>query len=220
MAKYLIRCCNRRYEYVTKYLVPSMITQGIKEDNIKVYLDVNNEGCLESCMKAFSSVPDDDEGTWHLQDDIIISSDFRICTEKYNDGIVCGYCWEKDRYKEVSGFVDADHMWYSFPCIRIPNKIARGCAKWYYDFVINSNEYHIWVNAKKYDDSVFDIYVKDYCRGTVMILNLEPNIVDHIDYLIGGSVINYMRSEVQTRAAHFEDKYLVDKLAEILKNNS
>ena len=44
------------------------------------------------------------------------------------------------------------------------------------------------------------------------VLNLKPNLVDHVDYLIGGSVVNKVRAEKETHAVHFDDTNLVTKL--------
>lgn len=218
MIRYLIHTCNDRNWYVNEYLIPSMVEQGIDRNNIDIYLDKNNEGCLVSCMKAFSSVISDGH-TWHLQDDVIICSDFKERTEKeYEESIVCGYCYEKDGRKDYVGRVNPKEMWYSFPCIRISNRVARSCARWYFNYAQFQRCYQIWIKMKKYDDSMFEIYLQDY-DPDVSILNLKPNLVDHVDYLIGGSVINDMRPEKETHALYFDEKYLLKKLEVRLKNS-
>ena len=65
--------------------------------------------------------------------------------------------------------------------------------------------------SKKYDDTMFHIFVEDYFSDA-KILNLYPNLVDHIDYLIGGSIVNYIRPEKETHAAYFDDPDVVTKL--------
>ena len=77
MAQYLIHTYPKRLWYVEQYLIPSMLAQGIDKASIIVYNDVNKEGNLLSCMKAFASVNNDDNGTWHLQDDVLICKDFK-----------------------------------------------------------------------------------------------------------------------------------------------
>ena len=216
MANYLIHTCNQRFRYVKDYLIPSMINQGISKEDVQIYLDVNNDGCLESCMQAFMSVPKDGN-TWHLQDDVIICHDFKERTEKdYQEDIVCGYCFVGDDKKRYIGSVSQRQMWYSFPCIQIPNKIARDCAKWFFNKAKRNPEDQVWIKMKKYDDSVFDVYLQDY-HPDIKVLNLVPNLVDHIDYLIGGSVTNYMRPEKETRALYFEDIELIKDLENELK---
>ena len=215
--KYLIHACNKRLWYVDNYLIPSMIEQDINRKDIDVYLDKNNEGCLESCMKAFLSVPNDAESTWHLQDDVIICSDFKQRTEElYNEGIVCGYCYDKDDRKNVVGNCKPKEMWFSFPCIKIPNKIAKKCANWYFNKVKQDNAYGVYVRSKKHDDTLFYIFMEDYYPD-MNVLNLMPNLADHVDYLLGGSVVNYMRLEKETHATYFEDAYLIEELEQKLK---
>lgn len=218
--KYSIHTCNDRLWYVQDYLVPSMVEQGINKFDINIWLDKDNEGCLQSCMKAFLSMPINNKDTWHMQDDVIISHDFKEKTEqKYGADIVCGYCYSLDGHRDITGFVEPKHMWYSFPCIRIPNKVARYCADWFYRKVMRDPAYGIYVRSKRFDDSLFHIFIEEY-GDQLKILNLTPNIVDHIDYLIGGSIINYTRPEKETHAAYFEDEYLVKNLENILLNNS
>lgn len=214
--KYLIHSCKKRYWYVKNYLIPSMIKQGIRESTIDVYLDVNEDGCLESCMKAFMSVSNDDDGTWHLQDDVIICRDFKQRTEEFDSGVVCGYSYALDARSNIVGFVTPKDMWYSFPCIRIPNKIARKCANWYFNHVKKERVYSVYVKSKKHDDTLFHIFMEDYYPEE-SVLNLVPNLVDHIDYLIGGSVINYNRPEKETHAVYFDDVDLIERLAKKLK---
>ena len=215
MAKYLIHTCNQRLWYVHEHLIPSMLAQGIASWDIEVYLDKENEGCLLTCMKAFLAVPPSGY-TWHMQDDVIICSDFKQRTEyPYEEDIVCGYCYDKDDRKNYTGRVEQEHMWYSFPCIRIANKLARGCGRWFFNEAQFAKEYQTWIKMKKYDDSMFDWYTK-YHWTEVSVLNLIPNLVDHIDYLIGGSIINSIRPEVETHAVYFQYKYLIDELKEKL----
>lgn len=208
MAKYIIHACPQREWYVNDYLIPSMYKQGIAFEDISVYMDKDNLGCLESCMSAFASVPDDDNGTWHLQDDIVLCSNFKEVTELIDDvqdyDIACGYCFEKDVHADKIGEVNAVHMWYSFPCIYISNKIAKACAEWFYNYVIHENCYGVYVRSKKHDDTLFHIFMEDYYPHA-RIINLFPNLVDHIDYLIGGSVINGIRPDKETHARYFED---------------
>lgn len=201
MAKYMIHACTKRMWYVDGYLIPSMLSQGIRDADISVYLDKDNAGCLESCMRAFESVPDDTGGTWHLQDDVVISERFRELTEQHDSGIVCGHAWplHKGTLNRV-GTVRLDEMWFSFQCIRIPNQTARGCAAFYRGTILTDAQYEKWVKARRYDDTVFSLYLQR--KGTKeRILNLAPNLVAHIDYLIGGTVAN------ERHAREWEEPY-------------
>lgn len=216
MAKYMIHACLDRLWYVNEHLIPSMTEQGINREDIDIYLDEKKEGCLFACMKAFYSVSKEEVGTWHLQDDVLISSDFKKKTEEYSkDYIVCGYCFTLDYSKVYTGFVEPKHMWFSFPCIYIPNKVARQCAKWFFNKVIKDRAYSVYVNSKRHDDTLFHWFVEDY-YSDMKALNLVPNIVDHVDYLIGGSIVNAIRPDKETHAAYFEDNYLVDDLSKKL----
>lgn len=216
MAKYMIHACNKRIWYVEDYLIPSMIAQGIEGKDIVVYLDKANEGCLTSCVRSFDALRGISGGVWHLQDDVIISSSFRQQTEQHDSGIVCGYCWDQDRAGECAGAVPVDKMWYSFPCIRIPNHIASGFVDWFKSFAVKDIGLQTLIRTEKYDDSLFMEYMAWHNQAEE-VLNLRPNIVDHIDYLIGGSVINRIRASKETHAKYFDEPELVDALKERLK---
>lgn len=205
--KYIIHACLPRMWYVRNYLIPSLKEQGI--DNIRIECDLLKVGCLESCMQIFKSLRTDGSA-WHLQDDVIICRDFKKLTEQYADGVVCGFCYTKD-YVENVGYVAPSSMWWSFPCIHIPNRFARECADWYYSSVKYNRQYSKWVTEKKFDDAVFAEFMKLFYPDE-KVLNLVPNLVDHIDYLIGGTTINQIRREKQTRSAYFKDLDLVLEL--------
>lgn len=214
MSKYIIHACPGRIQYVENYLVPSMKDQGIY--NISVKCDDDYRGCLESCMQIFMSTYGDG-GSWHLQDDVIISRDFKQRTDDYDgyDGIVCGFAYTKDENVQNTGFVEPAKMWWSFPCLYIPNNIARECAKWFYTKARHDFKYAEWVKSKKYDDAFFKEFV-ELQYPDMKILNYTPNLVDHIDYLIGGSIANRLRHH-QSRSQYFNDIDLVDELERKLR---
>ena len=207
MARYLIHCYKDRRWYVDKYLIPSMLKQSIDESDIDVFEDDGTLGCLEafvqSCLKL------EGKGTWHLQDDVIINSQFKRWTEEYaEDRVVCGFC---SRYcdKKPVGLVYPDMMWYSFPCIYIPNTIAKEFADWYYAEAINSSEYKEYISKRKYDDDVFMEYLKKYHAGDT-VLNLVPNLVNHIDYLLGGSIVNQNRLNNIVLSKYWDEPELLE----------
>lgn len=211
MAKYMIHMCPQREWYVNDFLIPSLLEQGIKSSDIVTYNDTEQRGNLESCMRAFLKCGDyDDEGVWHLQDDVCICSDFKERTERYDEGIVCGYCFNDDDRKRFIGRVKPNKMWFSFPCIRIPTKIAVECGKWFYQSAINHPDFRMVVRAKKYDDSVFEVFLLRQCND-IRVLNLAPNLVEHIDYMLGGSTVTNSRTE-KALAVYFEDKKVVEDL--------
>ena len=204
--RFLIHACPQRMWYVKEYLIPSMQEQGIKD--ISVDCDTEHRGNLESFMQSFLHL-EDDGGMWHLNDDILICRKFAEMTEKYDDGIVCGFaCWPTT----PSGIGKAKDLWWSFPCIRIPNEIARECAEWFYS--IGRIKYPDHASTGMEDDWFFKAFMEE-CHPDMEILKLEPSLVDHVDYLIGGSILQGW--QLPHRAKFFDDKDLVRELELQLK---
>lgn len=213
----MIHTCPKRLWYVYKYLIPSLIQQNIARDSIIIHLDCNNAGALESFVLSANKCVTEDGGTWHLQDDILICRDFREKTESFDEGIVCGIATEYDRErKNHHGRVQLHQMWYSFPCIRIPDKIMREFADWYLKYFKTNVIYKHIVRSGKHDDMVFRMFLEaTYEENELLITNMKPNLVEHVDWLIGGSTINYHRDK-PIRALYFDDEELVSKLRERL----
>lgn len=183
--QYLIHTCPKRKWYVDEYLIPSMKAQGIKK--ILVYNDENRDGLLPSLLKSYALTKGKD--TWHLQDDVIISSRFKEVTEKHNRGIICGFC--NSYSKALPGKANVLNLWYSMPCIRIPGEIFGNFREW-----MNSREtqtkFRHYIIENKHDDVLFQQFlVEQYPK--IVGLNLAPNLVNHIDHLLGGSLINQNR---------------------------
>ena len=216
-ANYLIHTYPSRLWYVEEFLIPSMLEQGITRAQIKVWNDTEHIGNLRATMKSFSEIPMDGEGTWHLQDDIVISSNFKTMTERYNDGLVCGFC---SRYSEgrPEGYTNIRNMWFSFPCIRIPNNLARECAKWFYHGAINDEKYKKWITDRKYDDEAFKEFLRLKHPDTKPY-NLVPNIVNHVDYLLGGSLVNTQREKIAV-SLYWDEDNLVEELKKKLEERS
>ena len=101
-------------------------------------------------------------------------------------------------------------MWYSFQCIRIPNEIAGECANWFYNDAIHRSEYGYRIQKKMYDDWFFMEFLTERHRG-MEVLNLKPNLVDHIDFLIGGTLTNPERQK-ECRAYYFEEQERIEQL--------
>lgn len=95
--KYMIHSCNKRLWYVKKYLIPSMIKQGINAKDIILWNDDhsvgNQQSWYNSCEHIKSHEPLD-EGMWHLTDDVIISHKFYKRTKSVpnNLNIRCRFC--------------------------------------------------------------------------------------------------------------------------------
>lgn len=193
MAEYLIHTCLDREWYVRGYLIPDMIEQGIDEKNIEVWLDKNRDGCLLSCMKCFQYCGTKSGGRWHLQDDVLIASNFREMTEKYDEGVVTGFmrkAWQT--LTPAAGRVPAVYLWNSFQCIRIPDSVAGECASWFFSDAAYRDTYKEFVERNNGDDSLFFDFFTE-CHTEEWVFNISPNIVEHIDFLIGGSVVNKWR---------------------------
>ena len=75
----------------------------------------------------------------------------------------------------------------------------------------SSNVYDDWKEKKRGDDSVFKRYIRKYKPNTKFI-NLNPNIVDHIDYLINGSTSARKKIGKKVESLYFEDKSIVKDL--------
>lgn len=208
MAKYLIHSCEKRKWYVDEYLVPSMLKQGIKRENVLVYNDNAKQGNLRSYMASSEMIDTTDYGTWHLQDDVIISTDFRKVTETYDKGVVCGFCNSYSKELPIGICLTRD-MWYSFPCIRIPNHILKEFIDWLKTSVTQT-KYKAYIEANKFDDTLFRIFMLSH-YADMIVHNLYPNIVDNVDYLLGGSLINYQRTD-SPNSLYFVEPELIEEL--------
>lgn len=208
--RYLIHTCPDRKWYVDEFLVPSMKAQGL--DNIDIWYDKNRKGNLVSWVESCEACGKLPGGTWHLQDDVIISRKFAEQTKKYDgEEVVCGFVNEifgpnASLYGE---HIPAAFMWNSFQCIYIPNHMAKEFVEWFRTDDVQTR-HQIWVAGNKFDDSFFSEFFHDHYDHT-HITNIKPCIVDHIDYLLGGSVINRWRG-YYARAAWWEDDDLVEQL--------
>lgn len=212
MPEYIIHACPQRMWYVEDFLVPSMTEQGIERDQITIWNDAEGRGNLFSFMDSCKAQAGKDGGAWHMQDDAMICHDFAERTREHDDGVVCGFCysgWEPGI--PITGYVYSVLMWVgSFACIRIPHAIAAECAEWFYGDAVNRECFAEWVASRKKDDSFFRAFMVERHRDD-KVLNLAPNLVEHVDYIIGGSVINQWRGHT-ARGYYFEDAYLTEEL--------
>lgn len=219
--RYMIHSVPSRQWYVDDFIIPAMLEQGIKEEEITVYCDKARKGNLFGCMDAFRYCGNHpaDGGTWHIQDDVLLSRKFAERTRKYNDGIVCGVVvkdWGPNWL--ATGVQPVRELWYSFQCIRIPDEIAGECAEWFYEDASKrpQSKYRSRITRNKHDDDFFQFFLLEKYPN-INIRNLKPNIVDHVDYMIGGSLINSERKRAVNRVAYWEDEDLIQKLEEDLK---
>ena len=209
MAKYLIHAVPKRMWFVNEYIIPSMVAQGINPFDIKVYCDENKIGNLRACMESFLMVDDDDKGTWHIQDDVCICKDFKYLTEVYDNGLVCGFSSRLYDGPGRVGPVKIADMWFSFHCIRIPNQYARECSNWVTNYIIGNPVYKQYWKDGKNDDWAFRTYLRSFHKDD-LALNIAPNLIDHVDYLLGGGT-GGKRTE-ECRAQYFRDLDIVEEL--------
>lgn len=146
-----------------------------------------------------------------MQDDVCIASDFKEKTEKYDEGQVAGFFradWQA--LQPRSGRVPAVYMWNSFQCIRIPDDWAAECAEWFFTDAAYRDMYQEIIADNKGDDSFYYDFICER-HLDAYVLNLDPSIVEHIDHLIGGSVINEWRGHLPTGHL-WQDKESYEKL--------
>lgn len=215
--QYRIHTCKQRLWYVDGYLYPSMVNCGIRPDQIDIWLDQDEIGCLESCMRSFGVHDSTTGGVWYMQDDVVICNDFKERTEEIalNGKVACGFCSKYCADKNKTGSQPVCDMWYSMQCIYLPNRIAMACAKWFFEFVVFNTQYRMWVHAKKYDDSLLWIFMQDWSREKEVI-NVAPNLVDHVDWLIGGSIVNKIRADKVVRSLLWDDPN--DEIVKLLRS--
>lgn len=216
--QYMIHAAPPRMWYVDGYLVPSMVEQGIPREDIEVWNDTDGRGNLFACLDSFAECGKRDGGTWHLQDDVLICRDFAKRTaELVGNEVINGFACRNFENMMHKGRVPAAFMWYSFPCTYIPNPIAEDFVEWFYREARHRDCYREAISKKKSDDWFFKDYMREV-NGHVHVINLVPALVDHVDYLIGGTLVNPQRTFKVNRAANFPDPDLVDALAAEMKN--
>ena len=218
----MIHSCNERQWYVDRYLVPSMLEQGINKDDIYIYQDKNRDGNLVSwvisCHKAYE-LWGDNVNVWHLQDDVLLASYFKSKTEELEategNKMICGFtCYYDDNRKAGYGTVIKD-MWFSFPCIRLNTTRTKEFANWCDIYVWRDSQFGFWIRQKKGDDFVFRVFVESYYPNEE-ILNLNPNIIEHVDFLLGGTIVNKQRKKYDVRSMYWNEEYLVEELRDKL----
>lgn len=189
---YMIHSCEKRRWYIEDFLVPSMMEQGISRDRIFVCNDDNGSGNLRMFIKSMrisAELFGEEEDIWHLQDDIMLSNDFAEIAENAPKHMVCsGACMcEKTNWKYV-GTQTVEHKWLSFQAIQIPNSYALEFIDWWESEVLAKNQLAEKRKENKYDDFFFWTFMSRRHHNDT-VLNIVPNIVQHIDYMIGGSMV-------------------------------
>lgn len=213
--KILIHAVPERMWYVEDFLVPQLRAQGAAADELGIFLDDRKLGNLRACMEAFAAC-EGDGGTWHIQDDVLPCRDFVERCRQLDEGLVYGFCSEQfTDDPDRNGRVSMPDAWHSFQCVRIPDSWARECAEWFYAEGRSDPDLRHLAALNRFDDYFF----REFCQrrhGGDAAINARPCLVEHVDMLIGGSVINEWRG-YWVRAALWDDEELVDELRERLR---
>ena len=212
--KILIHAYPKRMWYVEGFLVPELRRQGA--DDVEIWNDVEGKGNLRACMESFAARTGDG-GTWHIQDDVLPARDFVQRAREHDDGVVYGFGCEAFTDDPLqTGRISVEDAWHSFQCVRIPDAYARDCAAWLFNGAGREHEhYPLWISSGKMDDSVFRSWLVE-THGRETVENLRPCLVEHVDWIIGGSVLHPWRGYI-ARACWWDDDDLVRELKEAVK---
>ena len=215
--KILIHAVPERMWYVDEFLIPALRAQGA--DEIRVWNDADHTGNLAACMAAFAAC-EGDGGTWHLQDDVLPCRDFVKRCRELDDGVAFGFaCPNFGDRLDAGGTVYAADAWHSFQCVRIPDAYARDCAAWVRSMAWRREspavELPILWDLGKGDDSFFHEYMQSR-HGADIVENVRPNLVEHVDWLLGGSTVQCWRDYL-ARSAFWDDEDLVAALRERIR---
>lgn len=214
--KILIHAVPERMWYVNEFLIPALHAQGA--ESIEIWNDETHEGNLAACMASFAA-REGDGGTWHLQDDVLPCRDFVKRCRDLDDGVVFGFCCRNfnDRL-DAFGQVYAPDAWNSFQCVRIPDAYARECASWVrsmrWEKESPAPELPILWQVGKGDDTFFHEFLQ-CCHPTEIVENVKPNLVEHVDWIIGGSTLQWR--DYIAKAEFWDDEDLIAALRARIK---
>ena len=214
--KILIHAVPERMWYVNEFLIPALRAQGAEA--IEIWNDETHEGNLAACMASFAARAGDG-GTWHLQDDVLPCRDFVKRCRDLDEGVVFGFCCRNfnDRL-DAFGRVYAPDAWNSFQCVRIPDAYARECASWVRSMrwakESPAPELPILWQVGKGDDTFFHEFLR-CCHPTEIVENVKPNLVEHVDWIIGGSTIQWR--DYIAKAEFWDDEDLIAALRARIK---
>ena len=163
--------------------------------------------------------------TSYIQDDVLVCRDFVKRCEGITSKVAYGFANEKftDVVSNV-GDVHAVDSWHSFQCVKIPDAYAREFAEWITGGAwkeVNSHELGILFDGNCGDDTFFHEFMLARHPADI-VTNVVPNLVEHVDFLVGGSIINKARC-FWPRAHYWDDEELVNELkakVKVLKQNA
>lgn len=207
----MIHVCKEREWFVGGHLIPAIKEQASgKGINVRCYVDSERMGNQKAFLHSAKLIAGEEGDTWHLQDDVWPSGDFFETISAYKDipGIICGFGTRTACRGKSPGWTTACGMYTSFQCIRIPNRMLTGLRQYVF------TRYGKEVATDKWDDALFAEYLLRKAPY-YPVLNLAPSIVEHVDYIIGGSVINKQRKYRPT-AIEF-DQTATEQLIERLR---
>ena len=215
--KYMIHACPPRMWYVDNCLLPSMLEQGIRREDITVWNDANGLGNLKSFVQSMKLCGVLREpGVWHLQDDVLLSHSFAERTAELaqtrSEPVICGFgCNFGDGVIDYKGKTPVKFLWYSFPCIYISNLLAWEFAEWFETVAKTGERYRDNLESGKMDDWFFRSFLLDR-HADEHVYHVTPALVNHVDYLIGGTQVNPRRLRKYNVAEYWEEPALEEKL--------
>lgn len=223
--KYVIHTSPKRIDFVNKYQVPILIKYGINEKDIVVWNDTEFKGQLKAWLECAEEILKTDsiyDGCWHLEDDVVPCKDFlNLTSQPPQNDIVQGFrCKEFDDHYDCIGKQPIDKILYGSQCIWIPNVYLKSMLKMFEEEVLTGKRRKPLYDAGKfYSDTLLKCAMNKYHKYT-FVYNLENSLVDHIDYLIGGSSVGVIRSKKICRAIKFDNQEEIDKLEQKLKEDN
>ena len=203
----IIHSCDARLWYVREYLLPALRDQGLR---VSIHNDDNNRGNLWSYIDSFRGMRGDDDGTWHIEDDVFPCRYFAKIAAEHDNGIVFGFYHRFGNEDFVPGWIPVSAAGYSFPCFRMPNRLVAEFAEWFLSVAQHRDMYREWIADNKHVDSFMLNFLRE-CHPEERVYNLKPSIVEHVDDLIGGSIVNKWR-EGSAKAEYFDDPESIESL--------
>lgn len=213
----MIHATPGRLWYVEGWLLPELKRQGAAD--VRVWSDESGRGNLAACMESFAACRGDGD-TWHLQDDVLPARDFVRMAEAAADfrGVVCGFVNDvAGPHPERTGEQRGADVWFSFPCIRIPDARARALAEWIRLGGDGGTTAKSFLTRGCGDDWFFCRYMQMY-HADETVLHCSPCLVEHIDFLLGGSLCSPWRG-YWARAARFDDEARVEEVKAWIKTH-
>ena len=97
--------------------------------------------------------------------------------------------------------------------------IAAELADWFFTDAVYRERWRDRVADRKHDDWFFRKFMEERYPND-FVTNVRPCLVDHVDYLIGGTVINQNRHLTVNRAAYWTEPELIERLEKALEERT